>query len=209
MGTGTVRHIFFVDDEPKVRMVVRKTLAQVGVAVTCFGSAQDCLARLEEAKCDLLIADVRMPRMDGLELLIEVKRRWPWLPVLVVTGYGDVPMAVRALRAGAADFIEKPLDRDAFLDAVDKLLHEHADCTRLFNHSLTKMEMRVLDLILDGKNTREIAILLHRSVRTIEVHRSHVMRKMGATGLVELLRRSADLGLLGPSLPPREDGQAT
>ncbi len=199
MEDGSSQHILFVDDEPKVRMVVRKTLERAGVSVACASSAQDCLAQLRKAKCDLLITDVKMPEMDGIELLIEVKRRLPWLPVLVVTGYGDVPMAVKALRAGAADFIEKPLDREAFLDAVEGLLRENAARTMLFNHSLTKMETRVLELILDGKNSREIATVLHRSSRTIEVHRSHVMRKMGVSNVVELLRQAADMGFLGPN----------
>ena len=201
MEDGTLQRIFFVDDEPKVRMAVRKTLERAGVSVTCLGSARDCLTQLRKAKCDLLVTDVKMPEMDGIELLVEVKRSLPWLPVLVVTGYGDVPMAVKALRAGAADFIEKPLDREAFLEAVEGLLHQHAARTLLFNHSLTKMEIRVLELILEGRNSREIATLLHRSPRTVEVHRSHVMRKMGASNVVELLRRAADMGLLGPNSP--------
>ncbi len=203
------QHIFFVDNEPKVLVVVRKTLEFQGLKVTCFNSASACLSRLGRSKCDLLITDVKMPEMDGIELLIEAKKRLPWLPVLVVTGYGDVPMAVKALRAGAADFIEKPLDRTAFVDAVEGLLRQNAARTTLFNHSLTKMEMRVLDLILDGKSSREIATVLHRSPRTIEVHRSHVMRKLGADNVVELLRRAAEMGLLGPSYPGSVDDGPT
>lgn len=196
MESDILQHVFFVDDEPKVRMVVRKTLERADVSVTCFDSARECLTQLEDAKCDLLITDVKMPEMDGIELLTEVKKKRSWLPVLIVTGYADVPMAVRALRAGAADFVEKPLDRNAFLDAVDRLLAENASQTMLFNHTLTRMEMRILDLILEGRNTREIALVLHRSPRTIEVHRSHVMRKMDATNIVELLRRAVDMGIL-------------
>lgn len=207
MEDGALKHIFFVDDEPKVRMVVGKTLERAGVCVTCFGSARDCLLQLEQAKCDLLITDVKMPEMDGIELLTEVRRKLSWLPVLVVTGYGDVPMAVKALRAGAADFIEKPLDREAFLNAVEGLLHQSGARTLLFNRSLTKMEIRVLELTLEGKNSGQIAMLLHRSARTVEVHRTHVMRKMGVRNVVQLLRRAADVGLLGPdqSMPQTDE----
>jgi len=195
MTNATSWHIFFVDDEPKVRMVVRKTLERVGVSVTCFADAETCLARLESVPCDLLITDVKMPGKDGIELLMEVRKQRPWLPVVVVTGFGDVPMAVRALKGGAADFIEKPLDREAFLETVQKLLEENANRNAVANHDLTKTELCILHLILEGKNNREIAAELHRSPRTIEVHRSHVMHKMGAGNIVELLRRAADVGL--------------
>ncbi len=202
MANATSWHIFFVDDEPKVRMVVRKTLERVGVNVTCFADAETCLARLESVPCDLLITDVKMPGKDGIELLLEVRKERPWLPVVVVTGFGDVPMAVRALKGGAADFIEKPLDREAFLETVQRLLKENADRNAVANHDLTKTEMRILHLILEGKNNREIAAELHRSPRTIEVHRSHVMHKMGAGNIVELLRRAADVGLFDLSSDP-------
>ncbi len=204
MENKTLDRIFFVDDEPAVRLVVRKTLERVGANVTCFGCADDCLACLESAQCDLLITDVKMPGKDGIELLRAVKTRVPWLPVLVVTGFGDVPMAVKALKLGAADFVEKPLDREAFLKTVQTLLAQANPATSGLDHTLTKTEMRILHLILEGKNNREIASTLHRSPRTVEVHRSHVMRKMGASNIVELLRRAAMMGLFdmdGPTGP--------
>lgn len=195
MESKTLDRIFFVDDEPAVRVVVRKTLERVGANVTCFGCADDCLACLESAQCDLLITDVKMPGKDGIELLRAVKTKVPWLPVLVVTGFGDVPMAVKALKLGAADFIEKPLDREAFLKTVQTLLAQNHPVMSKGDHTLTKTEMRILHLILEGKNNREIASTLHRSPRTVEVHRSHVMRKMGAGNIVELLRQAAMMGL--------------
>lgn len=188
-------HVYVVDDEPKVRTVIRKTLERAGLTVSCFGSADDCLACLDTGTCDLLITDVRMPGKDGIELLMEVRKLVPWLPVLVVTGFGDVPMAVKALKSGAADFIEKPLDRDAFLEAVRRLLAHNAVPRVLLDHSLTKMELKVLYRILEGSNNRETADALNRSVRTIEVHRRHLMRKLGANNVVELLRQAARLRL--------------
>ncbi|HNY79544.1 MAG: response regulator [Sedimentisphaerales bacterium] len=208
MENKTLDRIFFVDDEPSVRLVVRKTLERVGVSVTCFAGADDCLACLESTPCDLLITDVKMPGRDGIELLEAVKAKVPWLPVLVVTGFGDVPMAVKALKLGAADFIEKPLDREAFLKTVQSLLGQNHPPASGHDHALTKTELRILHLILEGKNNREIALALHRSPRTVEVHRSHVMRKMGATNIVELLRRAAIMGLFdmdGASAPGRAD----
>jgi len=193
--------VVFVDDEPRICAVVSKTLERVGMGVQCFHRAQDCLTHLAAEPCDLLITDVRMPEKDGIELLGDVRKRFPWLPVLIVTGYGDVSLAVRAMKAGAADFIEKPLDRDTFLRAVQSLVKRNAGQAALEQCDLTHTEMKILYLILDGKNNREIADALHRSPRTIEVHRGHVMQKLGASSIIELLRRAADMGLLEPSLP--------
>ncbi len=185
----------FVDNEPKVCDAVRKTLERAGLNVRCFLGADDCLAYLATERCDLLITDVKMPGRDGIELLHEARKHLPWLPVMIVTGYGDVPMAVRALKAGAADFVEKPLDRDGFLRTVQALLEQRGGQVSLRDLNLTRTEMRVLYLILEGRNNREIALMLHRSPRTIEVHRGHLMRKMGASNTVEMLRRAVDIGL--------------
>lgn len=195
--------VVFVDDEPKVCSAVSRTLACEGLDVQCFQRAADCLAHLTRESCDLLVTDVKMPGKDGMQLLCDVKKHLPWLPVLVVTGYGDVPLAVRAMRAGAADFLEKPLDRDTFLRVVRCLLKRSPRLNALEKCALTRAEMRVLYMILDGKNNREVAAALHRSPRTIEVHRGHVMQKLGAGNIIELLHRAADLGLL-PSNKPGE-----
>jgi len=117
-GTGE-SHIFFVDDEEKVLKAVHSTLAQTGAKVSCFKSGTDCLGGLRLQPCDLLITDVKMPVMDGIELIAQARRIKPHLPVIAVTGYGDIPMAVRALKAGAKDFIEKPLERHQFECLID------------------------------------------------------------------------------------------
>jgi FixJ family two-component response regulator len=212
MNDHSRHYVYVVDDEPKVRAALRKTLERVGLTVHCFGSADDCLASLNTGKCDLLITDVRMPEKDGIELLVEARKLQPWLPVLVVTGFGDVPMAVKAMKAGAGDFIEKPLDRDTFLEAVRKLLSRKAIPRVLLDHTLTRMELKVLCHILDGKNNREIADVLSRSHRTVEVHRRHLMQKLGANNVVELLRQAAKLHLSdvedsGPETPRETEAQ--
>jgi FixJ family two-component response regulator len=196
MTTTGPRHIFFVDDEEKVLQAVHSTLAQSGAKVSCFKSAAECLGGLRLQNCDLLITDVKMPVMDGIELIGQAKRVKPHLPVIAVTGYGDIPMAVRALRAGARDFIEKPLERHNFLTAVDSILKEDSAPDVLEGRPLTEAEMKVLRLILEGHSNKEIAALLHRSVRTIEDHRGHIMRKVGADNIVDLVKRSYHLGLL-------------
>jgi two-component system response regulator FixJ len=197
--------VVFVDDEPKVCAVVHKTLERAGAHVCCFQCAQDCLQHLASHRCDLLITDVRMPEMDGMDLLRCVKEWLPWLPVLLVTGYGDVPLAVRALKAGAADFVLKPLDRDTFLEVVERLIRCHARSAAALTESLTRTEKKILRHLLDGRSNREIADALHRSPRTVEVHRRHVMQKLGATNIIELLRQAANMGLLpSPSQTDRE-----
>ena len=188
MMTNTTKHVFFVDDEQKVGKMVGRTLEQAGLKVSCFDRAAECLKQLHSQTCDLLITDVKMPEMDGIELLTKVKHIIPSLPVLVITGYGDIKMAVKALKAGASDFIEKPLDRQSFLSAVDSVLKRNTQNHPLVGKVLTKTEMRVLRLMLDGKSTKEIAGLLHRSTRTIEDHRTHIMHKLGANDLMHLVR---------------------
>jgi FixJ family two-component response regulator len=199
--------VVFVDDEPNVCAAVRKTLQRAGADVHCFSGAQDCLKHLATERCDLLITDVRMPGRDGMDLLAEVKERLPWIPVLIVTGYADVPLAVQALKAGAAEFIEKPLDRDVFLQTVERLIEQNARPAAFLEESLTRAERRILYHVLDGRNNREIAAALHRSPRTIEVHRHHLMQKLGVANIIELLQRAADLGLI-PSAPACREGAA-
>ena len=196
MKNNSKQHIFFVDDQPNIGKAVKDSLEQAGLKVSCFTSAADCLAKLHFQKCDLLITDVKMPGMDGLELLAEVKRSMPSLPVLVITGYGDVPMAVKALKTGAIDFIEKPLDRQSLLSAVRSALKPTAQSDSLSDKGLTGMEVKVLRLILDGKSCKDIADVLHRSVRTIETHRSHIMKKFGVDNAVNLVKKAFAAGLV-------------
>ncbi|OGP68656.1 MAG: hypothetical protein A2169_05335 [Deltaproteobacteria bacterium RBG_13_47_9] len=206
MTDGDNRQIFFVDDEPKIREVVGETLEQVGSRVSCFANAADCLEQLEIQRCDLLITDMKMPGMSGMELLAEAKRIVPWLPVLVVTGYGDIPTAVTAMKAGAVDFIEKPLETDAFLQKVRSLLEHDAVLNSVPDKLLTRTEIKILRLVIEGKSSKEIATILHRSIRTVEVHRSRTMRKLGVDNLIDLVKRAAVMGLVEiPHKPNQND----
>ena len=196
MTEGENRHIFFVDDEPKVREAVGETLEQLGSRVSCFACAADCLEQLETQGCDLLITDMKMPGMNGLELLKEAKRLMPWLPVLIVTGYGDIPTAVTAMKAGAVDFIEKPLETQTLLRKAQSLLEHEAVLNSAADELLTRSEIKVLKLIIEGRSSKEIAGIIHRSVRTVEVHRARMMRKLGVNNLVDLVKRAGVLGLI-------------
>ena len=195
MGAGR-KQIFVVDDEASVLKAIEETLETLDVEVTSFVNPVTCLERLLSQRCDLLIADLKMPEMDGTELLANVKSRIPWVPVLVVTGYGDIPTAVRAIKAGAADFIEKPLDRGTLLGIVDLILQDNEPAATVSGRPLTPTQTKVLKLIIEGNSNREIANLLNRSVRTIEVHRAHVMEKFGVNNLLELTKKVISLGLV-------------
>jgi two-component system response regulator FixJ len=200
-GLGTMvkyrnRSIFFVDDEPRVREVVMETLEQLHLKVSCFESAEDCLEHFDSQGCDLLITDMKMPGMNGIELLKEVKSFAPWLPVLLVTGYGDIPTAVNAMKAGAVDFIEKPLDAETLLRKVKSLLKSNTVADFIKDNPLTRSEVGILKLVIEGKSSKEIANILHRSIRTVEVHRSRIMQKLGVNNLIDLVKRAVMMGLV-------------
>lgn len=196
MADVNTRYIFFVDDEPGIRKVVSRTLGSAEREVTCFGSARECLEQLRSHRCDLLITDVKMPGMNGLDLAAEAKRIAPWIEVLVVSGYGDIPMAVRALKVGAVDFLEKPLSSERLLSAVKSALAQIPPADPMIGKELTRAERRVLHYILRGNGNKQTAVILHRSEKTIEVHRNHIMRKLGVDNVVALLRRASEMGIV-------------
>ncbi len=196
MGKDKSIHVFFVDDEPKVREVVGETLEQLDLKVACIDSGSECLKHIETGRCDLLITDLKMPGMDGLELMKKARELAPWTPVLVITGYGDIPLAVRTVQSGAVDFIEKPLEKETFLRKVKAILQKNSSFKKYLGKPLTRSESKILKYVIDGKSNREIAMELHRSVRTIEVHRSRIMHKFGAESLVDLIKRAAVMGLV-------------
>jgi len=189
--------VFFVDDDPAVCVAVRETLEESNIPVQCFTHAAECLAQVRSGRCDLLIADLMMPEKDGMQLLQEVRELTPWVSVLVVTGYGDIPTAVKAIKCGAVDFIEKPLGKAHFVEKVKSILEKQSRMVPLDAvRALTPRELRVLKLIGEGKSNSEIAETINRSVRTIEAHRAGLMRKLGAHNLIELLRLAAAIGLV-------------
>lgn len=196
-------NIFFVDDEIGIRKIVRLTLEeQLPCHVTCFDNAVDCLDSLKDRqeRCSVLITDIKMHGMDGMELLSCVRQLRPSLPVLIITGHGDVPMAVKAIQKGALNFIEKPLDEQVLLSAVETALKQSANIEELTDNPLTCSEIEILRLISEGRSNSEMAYLLHRSVRTIERHRYQLMHKLNVGSPAELTKIALTLGLTSPQI---------
>ena len=181
-------HIVVVDDDREIRQAVQFSLERAGYEVSIFSSAETCLKSLDTLDCNLLVTDVKMPGIDGFGLLARIKQVRPGLPVIMITGFGDIPMAIRAVQAGAGGFIEKPLDRDSLLQAVEELLTPQVKDNFKKGESLTQGEKRVLGLVLAGHSNREIAEILCRSIRTVEDHRRNIMHKLDAKNLVELVK---------------------
>jgi FixJ family two-component response regulator len=187
-------HVFFVDDEPAIRMAVQRAFESAEMHVTVFSSAEDCLAALSRQACDVVITDIRMEGMDGLSLLREAKRHFPWLQVIIVTAYGDIPLAVEALKAGAADFVQKPLDREGLLHAVKNALKTGRPVS-FPREAISHAEAQVLRLFLAGQTSKETAKALKRSTRTVEAHRQRIMSKFGVHNAVQLAQKASTLWL--------------
>jgi two-component system, LuxR family, response regulator FixJ len=190
--------VFVLDDEPKVAKAIGQTVASLSCTVRCFTSGSECLNELRTSHCDLLITDVNMPGMDGLQLLEEAKRIRPLLPVLMVSGYGDIPIAIKAVKRGALDFIQKPLDESTFLPLVREALTLAQPADSDEAKAVTEAEREVLRLIVAGKTNKEIAFALERSSRTVENHRHRLMRKLNVSSPAELVKAAIRLGLVSP-----------
>ena len=187
-------HIFLVDDDKAVLQSAVFILKQCEYECSCFPDAESCLQNFSPRDCDLLITDIHMPGIDGIELLDQVKKMAPWIPVVIMTSYADIPKAVHAVKSGAFDFIEKPFELENFIEIVKLALSQNQLNDTDVGKPLTKTENIILKLILDGKSNRGIAYMLQRSERTIEVHRSHIMHKLNVDNVVDLVKRASSLG---------------
>ncbi len=196
MRTKTKQYdVFFVDDDAGIRELISEELEGINCKVSCFANGADCLEQLGKQNCNLLITDVKMPGMDGLTLLTRTRHAAPWVPVVVITGFGDIPMSVRALKLGAVDFIEKPLDRKSFLHKVKTILKQDDFVDTPAGQALTKTEKKVLKLILDGEGNKQIAHKLKRALRSVERHRSSIMHKFRVDNVVDLMKKAALINL--------------
>jgi two-component system response regulator FixJ len=189
--------VFVVDDDEDVRDSLRALLESADWPVEDFPSAADFLNRADSARGGCLVTDVRMPGMDGLGLQAALAGRGAGLPVIVVTGHGDVPLAVQAMKAGAVDFLEKPFDDEQLLASVaravalraqDQGRQAAAAAIRARLDALSPRERQVLDLLVQGKPNKVIGFELDISPRTVEIHRAHLMEKMAARSLSDLVR---------------------
>lgn len=200
--------IFIADDDAAVRDSLRVLLESAGYRVRCFASGSDFLAAAPASEDGCLIIDVRMPGIGGLEVQDRLRVEGVALPVIVITGYGDVPLAVRAMRAGAVDFVEKPFTEEEILAAVDRALElgrqkhkagaEAAEAEARLSQ-LSAREHQVMHLLISGKQNKLIAYELGISPRTVEIHRARIMQKTQARSLSELVRWAIASGIASGS----------
>jgi FixJ family two-component response regulator len=191
--------VYIVDDDPDMRDSLRWLMKTVGLHAETFSSATDFLRDFVSAGPGCVILDVRMPGISGLDLFEELVARGEGMPVIFITAFADVPMAVRAMKSGAVEFVEKPFNRQTLLDKIQRAIKE--DCERRGRlvarqsvrqrfRRLTEKEQEVVDLIKEGLPNKEIANRLEITSRAVELRRSSLMRKLGVRSLAELLRLS-------------------
>jgi FixJ family two-component response regulator len=194
--------VFIADDDDAVRRFLSGLIQSINLRVSAHASAQDFLDAYEPGCPGCLLLDVRMPGMSGLELQRELAERSINLPVIILTGHGDVPVAVQAMKAGAVDFIEKPFNNELLLDRIQMAVVQsvRAESVRAERNEmlkrlelLTLRERQVFDLVVAGEVNKVIAHRLTISEKTVEIHRANVMRKMDARSLAALVQMAVSL----------------
>ena len=194
--------VMVVDDDAGVRNAMRALLKSVGLNCALFASAQEFLDAYQPSQLGCLVLDIRMPGMSGMELQQQLNMRGAVIPVIFMSGHGDIPMAVEAMQHGAFDFLQKPFRDQDLLDRIQRAIARDAELRKsLGEHerikahleSLTPREREVLDLMTQGKQNKVVGQELGVSPRTIEIHRARVMEKMGARSVAELVRMMLDL----------------
>ena len=199
---GPLPTVFVVDDDEGVRSALALLLKSMGQPAATYASAADFLADYDPDRPGCALLDVRMPGMSGLELQQQLNLRGAVVPVIFMTGHGDIPMAVEAMQHGAFDFLQKPFRDQDLLDRIQRAIAKDAEQRqslgeheRIKSHleTLTAREREVLDLLTQGKQNKAIAQHLGVSPRTIEIHRARVMEKMAAQSVAQLVRMMLDL----------------
>jgi FixJ family two-component response regulator len=198
--------VFIVDDDPIVRGAISALLQSVGRQVRLFESAKDLMETSLPAVPSCLVLDVRLPGLSGFDLQAELANVGLSLPIIFITAYGDIPMSVRAMKAGAIDFLTKPFRDQDLLDAVTRALerdrkrrNKEKDILQLRVHfgSLTPREKQIMALVTDGLLNKQIAARTGISEVTTKIHRGKVMKKMGAKSLADLVLMAEALGIRG------------
>ena len=189
--------VFIVDDDAAIRFAMQALMDSVNLRHEIFESGDDFLQKVTEQRPGCLVLDIRMPGLGGLELQEELIKRGNTLPIIFITGHGDVPMAVEAMQKGAVDFIQKPFRDQELLDRIREALatdeerreeqQQHAEVNERLGR-LTNREREVFDLVVTGKPNKVIAYELGVSQRTVEIHRARVMEKMQARSLADLVK---------------------
>jgi RNA polymerase sigma factor (sigma-70 family) len=192
--------VFVVDDDPAVRKALLGLIQSIGLKVETFATAQEFLdANRDLDRPGCLVLDIGMPGLNGLELQNKLAEEKIYLPVIVITGHAEVPMAVQALKAGAIDFLEKPISEQLLVDRIHQALERDAEgrLARARRSTieermalLTPREREVFELVVSGKSNKAIATILGVTAKTVEAHRAQLMRKMKADNLTDLVRMS-------------------
>ena len=202
--------VYIVDDDAEMRETLRSLVSSVNLPVETYAGAQEFLETQDGGRAGCLVVDLRMPGLSGIDLQEELVSRGAKLPVIMISGYGDVPTAARAMRAGAIDFLEKPISRQLLLDRVREGLDvdrqrrraeaEKAEITGRVAR-LTPRERQVMEMVVGGNTNKVIAIDLGLCEKTVEVHRAHVMEKMKVQSLAELVRLAMQVLPVGAAQP--------
>jgi two-component system response regulator FixJ len=195
--------VYIVDDDDGMRRALTVLTTTVGYQPVAFAKPSEFLAKYDPAQPGCLVLDVRMPEMSGLEVQQHLNKAGAMVPVILISGHGDIPMAVQAMKDGAFDFLQKPFRDQELIDRINGALkldaQNRASVDRLADlksreESLTPREREVLALVVDGKANKVIAIDLGLSERTVEIHRANVMEKMGARSVAHLVKMHLMLG---------------
>src|SRR5919106_1171770 len=196
--------VFVIDDDPSIREALAGLLRSVGLEVLAFGSTQEFLQSERPDRPGCLVLDVRLPGRSGLDFQRELAQTGIHLPIVFISGHGDIPMSVRAIKAGAIEFLPKPFHDQELLDAIQLGIERDrarrrdaaavADLRERFE-SLTRREREIMAIVVTGRMNKQIAADLDVSEITVKVHRGHVMRKMRARSLAELVRMADRLGV--------------
>jgi len=202
--------VFVIDDDPSMRTAIRELIEAVGMSCQTFGSGQELLGAVLPDVPSSLVLDVRLPGLSGLNLQRELQERGIHMPIIFITGHGDIPMSVQAMKAGAVEFLTKPFRDQDLLDAIEQGMARDRSARKQLmqlrdlqerSETLTPREAEVMRLVVTGMLNKQIAAELDISEKTVNVHRGQVMQKMRADSLAELVRMSEKLELSSPAAP--------